>query len=166
MLLGFSVFGSMYCSDISAQHFRNLRRIFFSLVSFVCLNFHHANANESLSSAIVGTWTADVRFFDRTVRKKLGPLEARLEIEPDFTLKGHFGNSEMTPTRPTIQTSTQLQYQVLLKQALPGLPELRSPHLMVIVTLTGQRPIDADFHLKSRFGFDPKMRVGHFDIKQ
>ncbi len=130
--------------------------------------FQNANAksNEPHAPEIVGTWTAEARFFDREVRNKVGQLEARLIFDPDLTLKGQFGNSEMTPTRPKIQTSTQLQYHVLLKQSLSSFPEFRNPHLVVIVTLKGLQPIDADFHLKSRFGFDPKMRVGHFDIKQ
>jgi len=156
----------MHRTGILARHCRNHLRTCLSLILFVWPCFQNTNANESYSSAIVGTWTAEARFFDREIRNKVGQLEARLVIEPDLTLKGQFGNSEITPTRPKIQTSTQLQYQVLLKQSLPSFPEFRNPHLIVIVTLAGHRPLDADFHLKSRFGFDSKMRVGHFEIKQ
>lgn len=158
-------FVDMHPTDILAALRRTFLKTCLPLIFFGCTHFQNANANESNAPEIVGNWTAEARFFDREVRNKVGQLEARLVIDPDLTLKGQFGNSEMTPTRPKIKTSTQLQYHVLLKQSLPSFPEFRNPHLVVIVTLKGLQPIDADFHLKSRFGFDPKMRVGHFDIK-
>lgn len=121
---------------------------------------------EAAQSRIVGSWTADARLFDKRIRARATPLEAKLSFSEDHALSGRIGDADIPPTRPHSKSPKKLMYRVLLPRPVRDLDELRKDHMIIIVTLGAGVTLDADFHLKSRFGFDPTMRAGHFDAKR
>lgn len=133
------------------------------LLLVLLLPFVPALAQEPFRANIVGRWSADARLFDRHIRAGTMPLGAELEFADDLTLTGRIGNAPIPQTRPFSRTATRLEYRVRLSRPVHDHPDLKKDHLLIIVTLSPGPGLDADFHLKSRFGFDPTMRVGHFD---
>lgn len=115
---------------------------------------------------IVGRWSADARLFDMHIRASTTPLAAELVIAADLSLSGQIGDATMASSSPVAKTPTRLEYRIRLNRPVHAHPDLGKDHLIVIITRRDgpDGPVlDADFHLKSRFGFDPTLRVGHFD---
>lgn len=133
------------------------------LLLVLLLPLFPAVAQEPVRSDIVGRWSADARLFDRHIRARTTPLEAQLVFADDHTLTGRIGSARIPQTRPFSATTTRLEYRVRLDRPVHEHPDLKKDHLLIIVTLSPASGLDADFHLKSRFGFDPTIRVGHFD---
>ncbi len=113
-----------------------------------------------------GRWVGDARLFDRTLRAKAAPLEAELRIEPDHALSGRIGAARIPRTAPTSVAPGRIEYRIVLEGRVKDVEGLDQTHLVVLVTPRPGGALDADFHLKSRFGFDAAMRVGHFDVKR
>lgn len=125
-----------------------------------------AFAGDDPSHKIVGRWSADARLFDRDIRSQTTPLESELVFAEDLSLSGRVGQAVLPPTKPYSATAKRLEYRFVLDQPVSGHVALAKSHLIVIVTIDVRGDLDADFHLKSRFGFDISMRVGHFDAKR
>lgn len=113
---------------------------------------------------LAGRWIGDARLFDRALRAQAIPLPAELLFEPDLALSGRMGDAHWPRTLPTTAEATRIEYRLRLQGVVHALPALHKPCLVVIVTRGRSSTLDADFHLKSRFGFDPSMRVGHLDV--
>lgn len=123
-----------------------------------------AFASEPVPSAIIATWLGDARFFDKRIRALTGPLESRLRIAEDLSLSGKLGDATIPSTAPASRSARRLEYRIVLQGQVMQIPELVKTHLVIIVTAKPDALLDVDFHLKSRFGFDPTMLVGHYDV--
>jgi|CXWL01.1.fsa_nt_gi hypothetical protein len=116
------------------------------------------------TATIVGTWGGDARLFDKALRARTGRVPAKLTFDTQLGLSGSIGGAGIPKTRPRSATPQRLEYAVRLEgQAMPETGIHRS-HLVIIITTGAASTLDADFHLKSRFGLDPGMLVGHFDV--
>lgn len=118
------------------------------------------------AASIVGVWTGDARLFDKKLREQTTPLATTIQFHSNLDLSGSVGNARFSRTAVASSSPDKIEYRILLDGFVKDLPELRKSHLVVIVTLRKDGQLDADFHLKSRFGFDPTMRVGHFDVSR
>lgn len=114
----------------------------------------------------IGRWVGDARLFDKALRARATPLPAEIHIDQDLMLNGRIGQALIPTSRPVSATAMRLEYQVLLQGQVKDIAELNQTHLVLIVTRHSDGRLDADFHLKSRFGFDPAMRVGHLDVQR
>jgi hypothetical protein len=123
-------------------------------------------AQQSTRAEIAGRWLADARLFDKHLRAHTQPLPADLVIEENYTLHGTVGDATLTRSRPYSRTPAQLVYRIQLDRPVRAIDGLRKDHMVIIVTLGSGPTLDAEFHLKAHFGFDPTMRVGHFDAKR
>ena len=109
-----------------------------------------------------GRWKADARLFDKHIRAQANPLPAELVFDQDFTLSGKVGDASVPPTKPLSITSSRVEYRITLNKPVRDIAELNKLRMVVIVSRGPAGALDADFHLKSRFGFDHSIRVGHF----
>ena len=111
----------------------------------------------------IGRWEGDARLFDRTLRQRIGPITMAIELGPDLMLKGVIGESTWAAAAPFQRSPQRLEYRLKLLGATPVLEG--KDHLILIISLRADGRLDADFHLKARFGLDLGMAVGHFDAQ-
>lgn len=111
----------------------------------------------------VGHWAGEARLFDRALRQQRGPIPMSIELAPDLLLKGTIGDATWPAAAPVQRLSPRLEYRIKLMGAAP--PLAGKDHLVLIITPRTDGRLDADFHLKSRFGLDLGMAVGHFDAR-
>lgn len=122
-----------------------------------------AESVDSAVATIIGTWSGDARLFDKSLRARTGALPVRITIDPELGLAGRIGDAHMPRTLPRATSAARVEYAIRLGAEVKA--GIRRQHLIVIVSPGNAATLDADFHLKSRFGFDPGMHVGHFDVK-
>jgi hypothetical protein len=125
-----------------------------------------AAAGEPSPTSIVGHWIGDARLFDKELRAVTQPLVTELRIAEDLSISGSIGLAQVPTTRPVSATPARVAYRVVLVGTVKDMPQLNKSHLVLIVTRPVSGTLDADFHLKARFGFDPTMRVGHLDVRR
>lgn len=122
-------------------------------------------AGQASTGAIeAGRWNGDARLFHAKTRARTGAIPAELLVSHDGTLSGQVGGAAIPATRPKRSSATRVEYQVVLEGRVHEALDPALDHLLVIVTRASGGGIDADFHLKRRFGFDPGMLVGHLDL--
>lgn len=117
-------------------------------------------------TSLAGLWSGDARLFNQALRARLGPIPTALQIGGDLAISGRIGDAPVPKTMPVSVSATRVEYRVVLPQPINTLPGLKRSHLVILVTHHGTGQLDADFHLKSWFGLDPGMLVGHFDLKR
>lgn len=125
-----------------------------------------ARGAEVPAPAFAGRWVGDARLFDKALRAQAAPLEADLRIERDHTLSGRIGAAHVPRSRPVTMSAGRIEYRIVLEGRVKDVKGLDKSHLVILVTPRPAGALDADFHLKSRFGFDPTMRVGHLDVRR
>lgn len=113
-----------------------------------------------------GRWVGDARLFDKDLRAKAGPLDVEIVIWANHEISGRIGTATVPRSMPASVSPALVEYRIVLEGRVKDLPGLDKSHLVVLLTPRPGGALDADFHLKSRFGFDPSMRVGHFDVKR
>lgn len=134
-----------------------------SLTLCLALVAFNAYAQIAVQPEFIGHWKADARLFDKHIRAQANPLPAELVFDQNFTLSGKVGNALVPPTKPISITSSRVEYWITLNKPVRDIAELNKLRMVVIISRGPAATLDADFHLKSRFGFDRSIRVGHFD---
>jgi hypothetical protein len=124
------------------------------------------NAEPQPTEQVVGRWQGDARLFSARHRAETGELPAELVFEPDGTVSGKIGGATIPTTRPKARTSRRVEYQVVLSGRVHKALNEDLYFLIIILTVKPDAALDADFHLKKRFGLDPAMLVGHFDVRR
>lgn len=125
-----------------------------------------AYADAPQPASIAGRWIGDARLFETAVRAKASPLPIEIRLEQDLAMSGRIGNAQIPRTAPASVKPLRVEYQVALNGSIHDLPQLKKSYMVVIVTRSAKDELDADFHLKSRIGFDPTMQVGHLDVSR
>lgn len=137
-----------------------------SFVAFVATLHTLCHAQQSLPSEREGLWRGDARLFNVKLRAKTGEIPVLLLFGPDEEVSGRIGSAIIPMTRPKFKTSQRVEYQVVVLGRVHQELDDGLDRLVIIVTINPERVLDADFHLKRRFGFDPAMVVGHFDVER
>jgi hypothetical protein len=140
----------------------NLCRL--AVVLVVLTSVQIVSAAPSAQPTIAGRWAGDARLFDKSVRARAAPLPTEIRIEQDLAISGTVGDAQIPRSAPISVSEKRVEYRIVLTRPVKDLPKLKKSHMIVIVTRSADDKLDADFHLKSRFGFDPTMQVGHMDV--
>lgn len=125
-----------------------------------------SSAQPAPAAGGAGRWRGDARLFNARLRAKVGEIPAELVFQPDGSLSGTLGEATIPASRPKIRSRERVQYQLVLLGEVHRDLARDLNHLVVLVTPRPETGLDADFHLKTRFGFDPAMLVGHFDVRR
>ena len=111
------------------------------------------------ASKLVGRWWGSGTFFNADLQKTVDSLPFMLEIEPHRAGSGQVGAASLQdvrvkPTRDYIEVSAKLSRPVAAD------PALAKDRLVLVVTALNDSTAEAEFHLKSNFIYDLKMREG------
>jgi hypothetical protein len=118
------------------------------------------SASQTLDAGrVVGRWSGSGSFFDAELRQKAGAVPFVVEIAADRSGSGRIGDAvlndvQVKPTRNYIEMRAKLAGP-LGKGAAPS-----KDRLVIVVTAVTDSTIEAEFHLKSNFAFDPWMQEG------
>lgn len=123
-----------------------------------------ASAQHIDATPLPGTWHGEGRFYEVKLQRTAEPPTFVLAIAPDLTLSGTVGAARVAPAQPVAIGARRIDYQVVLDGAVgPGDHLKGKDHLMILITAVEGERFSADFHLKSRFGFDFSMHPGSLE---
>lgn len=125
---------------------------------------HERPASVGRAPLLAGTWQADARLLNRAWREKTGALPSVLTLSADGRLSGRIGDVAIPDSMPKRRRADRLDYEIVMPAPPAARGGIDRTHLVVMIGLRPDAAPDIDFHLKSRFGFDPGMFVGHFDL--
>lgn len=140
-----------------------LRRSALAALILITMN---AEAQVPVGTVEAGRWQGDARLFNAKLRAKTGAIATELLFAPDGTVTGKIGDASIPATAPKRKSSGRVEYHLVVTGRIHRELDEATNHLVIIATIRPGAGLDADFHLKKRFGFDPAMLVGHFDVKQ
>ena len=113
------------------------------------------------SSRLPGHWSGSGHYYEVKLQKDLPAPHFDLRINPDLTLSGQIGDARIRPARPRA-VGPRIDYYVELDGAVANSLE-RKKHVVILITDLGEDAFSADFHLKSRKGFDLSMHPGSLE---
>jgi hypothetical protein len=134
-------------------------------ILLLCLGAPALSAQaQSIDAALLpGSWRGEGRYYETRLQRANRPPEFELSIGPDLTLSGTVGGARIVPARPAA-VGPRIDYAVVLDGPVAAGKSLDGKdHLMVLITVVGRDSFSADFHLKSRFGFDFSMHPGSLE---
>lgn len=133
------------------------------LVISLCMLAQTAPVEPPDPARLPGAWQGQARFYEVKLRRAMEPPAFKLSIAPDLTLTGTVGTAQIGPARPAA-IGTRIDYKIMLDGPVASSPLLgNKTHLIILVTAVGDDTFSADFHLKSRFGFDISMHPGSLE---
>ena len=114
-------------------------------------------------SKLVGRWSGSGTFFSADLRQKVDSVPFVLHIEPDRSGTGRMAGValhgvQMKPTRHHIEVRARLERPIA-----PD-PALAKDRLVLVVTAVTDSTAEAEFHLKTNFIYDLRMREGRVTL--
>ena len=127
------------------------------LVMFAPLRTVDAQAIDP--NKLVGRWSGSGTFFNAELQKKVDSVPFVLEIGNDRSGKGRVGEVELSdvlvkPTREYIEVRAKLA------RPISDDPALAKDRLVIVFTALSDSTAQAEFHLKTNFIYDVRMREG------
>ena len=117
-------------------------------------------ASQALDATrLVGHWSGSGTFSNADMQKKVGSLPFVVEFNADRSATGRVGNATLQDARVK-STRDLIEVRAKLAGSIGTDPVLAKDHLVLLVTRINDGTIEAEFHLKSNFAFDPRMRDG------
>lgn len=119
---------------------------------------------------LIGKWTGEGKFLDVALDKDLGKVPLEVEINKDNTVAGRIGDAKLTQT--SIEKARYgFEIHGILDSRIKKNKAEKKDHLIILLVTpvkgkVGVRVSDANFHLKSNYGFDLTMRVGGVMLKK
>jgi hypothetical protein len=122
--------------------------------------FPACGASQALDATrLVGRWAGSGSFFNVDLQKKVGPLPFVAEFRADRSGAGRVGKAILHDVH-IASTRDHLEVRAKLAGSIGADPALAKDHLVLLVTMVDDSTIQAEFHLKSNFTYDPRMREG------
>ncbi len=138
-----------------------MRALIVVLLLVVAAPFPRDSAAQSLDPArLVGRWSGTGGFFSADMQRKAGSLAFLLDLKADGTGTGRLGEATLQITGVKAARD-RIEVRAKLAGAPGPDPALAKNHLVLVVTAVDSSRVQAEFHLKSNFIFDPQMREGH-----
>ena len=118
-----------------------------------------AQAQTPDPTRLTGRWSGYGTFFDAKLRKKVDSIPFILQIDADRTGSGAVAGVAL---RDVEVRSTRHYVEVRAKLERPIAPDaaLAKDRLVLVVTAARDSTLEAEFHLKSNFTYDLRMREG------
>jgi hypothetical protein len=108
---------------------------------------------------LVGRWSGTGTFFNADLQKKVGSLPFVLHLAPDRTGTGSVGGVPLRDVR-VLPTGRYLEVRAKLARPVASDPAVAKDRLVIVVTALSDSTANAEFHLKTNFVYDLRMREG------
>jgi hypothetical protein len=141
-----------------------VRTIALLLVAFAPLLPPQSETQARVPARLVGRWTGTGTFFDRDLHANVGPISFVAEFESDSTGTGRVGQATLQGMRVVRTTQDYVEVRAKLSAFIGRDPALAKDRLVLVITKLDQTTIQAEFHLKSNFTYDPRMREGRVTL--
>jgi len=112
---------------------------------------------------LIGRWSGSGTFYSADLRKKVDSLPFVLEIERDRTGAGHVGDVSLRDVRVR-QTRHYIEVRAKLSRPVSTDPALAKDHLVFVFTALDDSTASGEFHLKTNFVYDLRMREGRLQL--
>ena len=118
------------------------------------------NAQTRDDSKLVGRWSGTGTFFNAELQKKVGSLPFVLQVEPDRSGTGRVNGVALQDVR-VVPTRHYIEVRARLARPVAADPAVAKDRLVMVVTALSDSTVEAEFHLKTNFVYDLRMREGH-----
>lgn len=129
----------------------------------VVVPFRATSAQAIDSSKLVGRWSGTGTFFSAELRQKVDSIPFVLQIGPDRSGTGHVAGVALRDVEMK-QTRHYVEVWAKLARPIASDPELAKDRLVLVVTALTDSTAQAEFHLKSNFIYDLRMREGRVTL--
>jgi len=117
------------------------------------------NAQPRDPGKLVGRWSGTGTFFNAELRGKVGSLPFVLQVEPDRSGTGRVGGAALKDVR-VMPTRRYIEVRAKLARPVAADPAVDKDRLVLVVTALSDSTVEAEFHLKTNFVYDLRMREG------
>ena len=108
---------------------------------------------------LVGRWSGTGTFFNAKLQEKVGSLPFVLQVEPGRSGTGSVGEAALQDVR-VIPTRHYIEVRAKLARPVASDPSVAKDRLVLVVTTLTDSTVEAEFHLKTNFVYDLRMREG------
>jgi len=141
-----------------------MRRIAPLLLAFTTL-FPACTTSQAVApSGLVGHWAGSGTFFNRDLHAKVGPVPFVAEFTTEGAGTGSVGQAMLQDARVVRATRDYVEVRAKLSGFIGQDPALAKDRLILVITKLDATTIQAEFHLKSNFIFDPRMGEGRVTL--
>ena len=114
-------------------------------------------------SKLVGRWSGTGTFFSTELRQKVDSVPFVLHIEPDRSGTGRVAGVALQDVQMK-RTRHHIEVRARLERPIASDPALAKDRLVLVVTALNDSTAEAEFHLKTNFIYDLKMREGRVTL--
>ena len=135
-----------------------MRKLLPSLLT-ILVPFWATDAQNLDPRKLTGRWSGNGTFFDTELQKRVGAVPFAFEIAADRSGTGHAGAAEMQDVHVK-PAGNYIEVKARLTRPVAADPKLEKDRLVLVVTAVSDSTVEAEFHLKSNFVYDLRMREG------
>ena len=108
-----------------------------------------------------GTWNGKGRFMNTSLSKEVGLIPFQINVRKDKTIVGSVGDAILSEVE-IMESKYGIEIQALLSQPVSTNEKIEKDRIILLWVLPEikQNIVEANFHLKNNFFFDPYMNVG------
>jgi hypothetical protein len=141
-----------------------MRMIVPLLLAFTTLFPARTTSQALAPTGLVSRWTGSGSFFNRDLRAKVDPVPFVAEFTAKGAGTGRVGQAILQDARVVRSTRDYVEVRAKLSGFIGLDPALAKDRLVLVITKLEATTIQAEFHLKSNFTFDPRMREGRVTL--
>ena len=143
-----------------------MRTIVPFLLAFTTLFPARTTSQPLAPSGLVGRWAGSGTFFNRDLHAKVGPVPFVAEFTTESAGTGRVGQAVLQDVRVVRSMRDYVEVRAKLSGFIGQDPALAKDRLVLVITKLDATTIQAEFHLKSNFTFDPRMREGRVTLRR
>ena len=140
-----------------------MRTLMISVLAIAALLPARSESQTLDPARLVGRWSGTGSFFDAELRQRVGAVPLAVELASDRTGTGRIGQAAMNDVQVK-PTRNYIEVRAKLAGAVAPDRQLGKDRLVIVITAVTDSTIEAEFHLKSNFVFDPAMREGRVTL--
>ena len=112
---------------------------------------------------VVGRWSGNGTFFDDDLQRKIGSIPFVIELSPERSGTGRVGQATLSDVRVK-PARREIEVRAKLASPVAADPAVAKECLVLIITTVSDSTIQAEFHLKSNFIYDPRLKQGRVTL--
>lgn len=142
-----------------------MKQLLLSFLAMVVVPLCAVDAQTRDASKLVGRWSGNGTFYSAELQRKVDSLPFVLTIEPDRSGSGQVGVAVLQDVRVK-PTRDYIEVRAKLARPVAADPALAKDRLVLVVTALSDTTVEAEFHLKTNFIYDLRMREGRVRLSR